>query len=860
MFKKEWQSIFKNKFMWLVLIGISLIPALYNVIFLSSMWDPYGNVDNLPVAVVNNDQSVDYNGKTLSIGKSLVSNMKKNEALDYHFVSSEKAKKGIDNGDYYLVITIPKDFSKNASTLLTDEPKSMVVDYQTTQGRSFTASKIAQNAVTELKTKVSTQVTSLYSTALLEQFGTVGDGMQTAADGTKELNSGTTQLKDGSQVIATNLDKLSSSSLTFAEGSKTLEVGLEQYTDGVTQVDSGAQKLSSGLDSLSGNVPILSTGINQLTTGASSLNQGVTSYTDGVSKIANNTPLLSSGSTQLANGLSELSTALAKANDGSAEIQNLLTGLNSLNAGITDLNNGINNSAVPSDIGESLANIANQATQINTEVNNAKNQLNPTTTQTTDNSAILAAVKATAGYNDISSEEQQAIATAINNTSGTVTNVSDNSAVIAILDSIQSQANDTLAKVDKIQVSLNNIQANFSLLKTSSASIKSGSDSALPGAVTAITQLQSGLNSAKTAVDTKLLPGANQLVGGIDQINSGAQTLNSKSSDLVSGSTKVSNGLDSVNSKIPALSSGISQLLDGSKTLESGTGQLVSKNQTLLDGTSQLSSGASQIASGASQLSNGENEVVTNLTKVQSGLSVLNTKLTDGADKISEVNTSSDSAQAIATPVKSDHTDNDKLANNGTGMAPYMMSVALFVGMITSCMIFDVYKPKKQPTSGVAWWTSKISVLALVSLVQSVLVYGVVVGILGLEPVSHIGVLVLLILQSLAYMSLIAFFTVALGKVGAFIMLIFMILQLGGSGGTYPTILSNGFFKAIHNFLPMTYGVDGLREAISIGGSIAGPITVFIFMIIVFNLSLIAYYHVKAKNFSFTDTRLEDSI
>lgn len=311
---------------------------------------------------------------------------------------------------------------------------------------------------------------------------------------------------------------------------------------------------------------------------------------------------------------------------------------------------------------------------------------------------------------------------------------------------------------------------------------------------------------------------------------------------------------------MPTLASGIDQLNAGASQVADGTQQLVNNGPTLKSGTSQLTSGASQISSGASQLSNGENEVVTNLAKVQSGLSVLNTKLTDGADKISEVNTSSDSAKAIAEPVKADHTDNDKLANNGTGMAPYMMSVALFVGMITSCMIFDVYKPKKQPTSGVAWWTSKISVLALVSLVQSLLVYGVVVGILGLEPVSHLGVLVLLILQSLAYMSMIAFFTVALGKVGAFLMLIFMILQLGGSGGTYPTILSNHFFISIHKFLPMTYGVDGLREAISIGGSIAGPIAVFIFMIIVFSLFLISYYHFKAKNFSFEAKRLEDSI
>ena len=41
---KEWKAIFKKPTFIIVMIGISLIPALYNIIFLSSMWDPYGQL------------------------------------------------------------------------------------------------------------------------------------------------------------------------------------------------------------------------------------------------------------------------------------------------------------------------------------------------------------------------------------------------------------------------------------------------------------------------------------------------------------------------------------------------------------------------------------------------------------------------------------------------------------------------------------------------------------------------------------------------------------------------------------------------------------------------------------------------
>lgn len=90
MLKREWQAILKHKFFIIVIIALALVPAIYNYIFLGSMWDPYGNLDDLPVAVVNLDKSSELEGKKLKLGNEVTKEMKKSKDLDYHFVSEKK--------------------------------------------------------------------------------------------------------------------------------------------------------------------------------------------------------------------------------------------------------------------------------------------------------------------------------------------------------------------------------------------------------------------------------------------------------------------------------------------------------------------------------------------------------------------------------------------------------------------------------------------------------------------------------------------------------------------------------------------------------------------------------------------------
>ena len=208
MIKNEWKSLWNNKILIIVVMAIIVIPVIYAGLFLKSMWDPYGNLDKLPVAVVNNDKSVEYNGKTLSVGSELVDELKDNDSLDFHFVDSDEAEQGLKNGTYYMVITIPEDFSSDASTLMDDNPKKMELKYETNPGTNYIASKMSETALSKIREAVASKVTETYTQTVFDQIGTVGDGMQEAADGSTEIKDGLTTASDGNKTITTNLKKL----------------------------------------------------------------------------------------------------------------------------------------------------------------------------------------------------------------------------------------------------------------------------------------------------------------------------------------------------------------------------------------------------------------------------------------------------------------------------------------------------------------------------------------------------------------------------------------------------------------------------------------------------------------------------
>ncbi|MFZ3165353.1 MAG: YhgE/Pip family protein, partial [Streptococcus alactolyticus] len=258
---EELKALIKTPRLWVTMIGVALIPSLYNLSFLGSMWNPYGRLDDLPVAVVNHDKPATLNDKKIAIGDNMVDSMSKNKALDYHFISEEKAEKGLRDGDYYMVIDLPEDLSEKASTLLTDDPEQLTIPYQTTAGRSFVASKMSETAMSKLKATVSENITETYTKAVFKSMKSLQSGLKEASSGGDKLLSGSQKLQEGSQTITDNLNVAASGSQALADGASTLSSGLTTYTNGVGQLSSGIGTLSSGLTTYTNGVGQLSSGI-----------------------------------------------------------------------------------------------------------------------------------------------------------------------------------------------------------------------------------------------------------------------------------------------------------------------------------------------------------------------------------------------------------------------------------------------------------------------------------------------------------------------------------------------------------------------------------------------------------------------
>ncbi len=142
LFLKEWSSIFKSKMMLLSIIGLFFIPILYCGMFLWAFWDPYGHVDKLPVAVVNEDRAAKVDGEKINAGKDLVKELKENQKFEWHFVSEKEASAGIKKHDYYMVITIPSTFSKDVGTLNDKKPMHPTLTYTQDESFNYVASQI----------------------------------------------------------------------------------------------------------------------------------------------------------------------------------------------------------------------------------------------------------------------------------------------------------------------------------------------------------------------------------------------------------------------------------------------------------------------------------------------------------------------------------------------------------------------------------------------------------------------------------------------------------------------------------------------------------------------------------------------
>ena len=778
MIKAEWKNIAKSTWLKIVLCAIMIIPMIYACVFLGSMWDPYGKTDQLPVAVVNNDKEVEYNDSTMDIGKQLSDKLAKNDSMDFNIVSSSKAQKGLKDGKYYMIITIPENFSKNATTLLDDDPQTMMLTYTTNPQTNYIATKMDDSAMAKVKAEISSTVTKTYSKILFKNVKTLSKGFKTAADGSQKLNDGVNTAKDGNATITENLNTLASSALVFNDGADSLVKGLSAYTEGVSTAKAGAQQLDNNSATLNNGAAQLKAGSSQL---LSAVQAAEKQLGDGINASAGQLNTLTSSNKQMEESSKQLSAALTK-------IQ-----------GAINSNNLVENDAQAAKKVDGM--ISTLSTTISTMNNNAA-QLNQ----------LAAAEK---------KQAEQLQATQPQAAQELMLKATSHATQAATLQQVASQLSSSINTDDLKQLSTL-LNGNAAVLKNqtaanaktqqllaSSQQLATANNTAVGSLVTNLKTVQASMKGTSTSVG---------MVGAVSQIDNGLSTLQS----------------------------GLKTYTGGVKQVNNGLGTLASNNATLNSGASQLAEGALKISSGSNQLAAGSATLGEGLNTIGEGTGTLTSSLKD-ASKKSNIKSTSKTYKQMSTPVDTEKKELTNMPNNGHAMAPYMMSVALYVACMALSLMYPFGKGMTTTDSPVKFLLAKATVMVPLSIVQALILYFSLKGFCGFTPARPGLCLAFMLLLSLAFMAFIAFLAIAFGRIGEFIALIFMVFNLGASAGTYPLETAPHWYTVLHPFVPFTYSVNGFRSVIA--NATAVPTTeIFFFVGLLVVSALLTYLIVRHRS------------
>ncbi|WP_243674226.1 YhgE/Pip domain-containing protein [Lentilactobacillus kisonensis] len=181
LFKRDLKRIFRSRPVWITLLAFCLLPSIYAIPNIKASWDPYSkaNTSRLPIAVVNGDEGSTVNGKSVDIGKQIVTQLKRSKDIHWVITNSWQGNNGLDQGKYYALIEIPNDFSSKLGTLVTTNPQKPNIVYKSNEKLNPAATKITGQAKDSLTEQVRDNFIKISSKAALKEMNSVGEKLDT---------------------------------------------------------------------------------------------------------------------------------------------------------------------------------------------------------------------------------------------------------------------------------------------------------------------------------------------------------------------------------------------------------------------------------------------------------------------------------------------------------------------------------------------------------------------------------------------------------------------------------------------------------------------------------------------------------
>ncbi|GKQ43376.1 membrane protein [Companilactobacillus sp. RD055328] len=577
--------------------------------------------------------------------------------------------------------------------------------------------------------------------------------------------------------------------------------GVQQASDGVQKLDDASGQLNDGSKQISDNMHVLKNGTQQLADGAAPLQSGVQQLTDGAHQLDSGIDQLASGSGLLNSKLADASKQIdSQLNSNAADLSRLQAGLTALNEGIQEMNSQINapendNSAIiTSDMttlgghiqttGDLLQDTGNKLLDVKARVYDASNP-----------DSVVSQLTAMHEYmiNDPDFKEflksHMLFGLKINAYSTKVTQqltTTGNDDMLPVNDNLTAMGQELTASGDLLK---GDITKQLTFTQDNMAKLKAGINQ-----MAATDQAPLALNGAKQAIDT-LTAGLNEVNAGLKQQGSTTDTMGG-----IQATSMIHDGLVQVQAGIKGTKN--------KQGLVSGLTTLNNSAPTLVSGITQLNDGAGKLADGSDQLTSG-------LGQAGDGISLLNVKLKDGSKQVSGLSTGKANVNHFVTPVTDQTLSVQKSSGNLINtFAPLVLTLVFFVGaMLTQISLFRYTNGLSE--SGLK---QKVLVVSGVIIAQSILI-DIFAKIFGLNIAQLFNFVVISLLTSAAFTLACLALDKLFGTMGLLFALTLLFLQIIITGGLFPNEMLSAFYRTLAIFLPGTYSISGLEQAVNGNGT-----------------------------------------
>ncbi|MFI1163839.1 YhgE/Pip family protein [Streptomyces sp. NPDC020801] len=232
------------------LVALLVLPLLYGALYLWSFWDPYGRLDRIPVALVNDDEGATADGRRITAGDDLTKGLLKSEVFDWHRVSADQARRGVEDGTYYLSLTMPADFSGRIASSAGDSPETSALQVRTNDANNYIVGQISKTVFNEVRAAASTKTSRSFLDKIFISFSDIHGQTVKAAGGADKLTGGIGKAEKGSKELADGLAEAKKGTGKLSKGLTRLDTGAGALEDGSRQVADGTQALADKVNAV----------------------------------------------------------------------------------------------------------------------------------------------------------------------------------------------------------------------------------------------------------------------------------------------------------------------------------------------------------------------------------------------------------------------------------------------------------------------------------------------------------------------------------------------------------------------------------------------------------------------------------